>query len=162
MTVESDDQSPTRVSFSLRSQDAARDRAYSGQNPILSSGTGAFGNDNSAQAVVRGEQVFHIENVMIRDRAGNVRVNSPGSAFTLGKSAGIYLDVSAPELSRIGDAEAPQVKIIADGSFTRHEADGERYIYRPEGRCRDLSGFTCLLHRGCRDQDSGGGFRPVQ
>ena len=138
VTVESDDQSPTRVSFSLRSQDAARDRAYSGQNPILSSGTGAFGNDNSAQAVVRGEQVFHIENVMIRDRAGNVRVNSPGSAFTLGKSAGIYLDVSAPELSRIGDAEAPQVKIIADGSFTRHEADGERYIYRPEGSTLDL------------------------
>ncbi|HAL58960.1 MAG TPA: hypothetical protein DCP64_05850, partial [Sarcina sp.] len=30
VTVESDDQSPTRVSFSLRSQDAARDRAYSG------------------------------------------------------------------------------------------------------------------------------------
>ena len=136
--VESEDCSPTTIRFSLRSRDSGRDTSYKEKNPFVSAGDHAYRNDNSRAVTVSGEQVFYLENILIRDRAGNVRANDPGSMYTMPVSGNVYLDVTAPDVTGIRDAESPQVRIIASGRFTRHEADGERYIYRPAGSALDL------------------------
>ncbi len=136
--VESDDQSPTRVSYDLRSLDKSKDSSYKSKNPLVSEGDHGYGNDNFRDVSVNGEQAFYIEHLVIKDRAGNIRANDKNSQYTLAQSNNVYLDVTPPVVSKINDAESPQVKIVASGSFTRHEADGERYIYKPDGSALDL------------------------
>ena len=148
VVIASEDMSPTRISCRLRSADPDRDKSYQGSNPRISGyevggsggsgGRGGWGSSNSLRINVLGEQAFYLENIIIRDRAGNVRINEPGKKSTMEKSGWIYLDQTSPQVSRIEDGEAPQVRIVADKSFTRHEADGERYIYRPDGSALDL------------------------
>lgn len=138
VVVEARDSSPTRILFDLRSQDEGRDAAYKKKNPLVSAGSSGYQNDNTREVTVKGEQVFFLENIVIKDRAGNVRSDDPGSSCTMARSNPVYLDVSAPDVSGIRDAESPQIKIEADSSITRHEAGGERYIYRPDGGALDL------------------------
>ena len=148
VVIVSEDMSPTRICCRLRSADPDKDKSYQGANPLISdygsAGSGSFDSggewirSNTLNINVRGEQAFYLEDIVIRDRAGNVRINEPGKETTMEKSGRIYLDQTSPQVSRIGDGEAPQIRIVADSRFTRHEADGERYIYRPEGSALDL------------------------
>lgn len=151
--VESDDQSPTFISYNLRSQDKSKDASYRSSNPLTSPGNTGYRNDNSRGTEVNGEQAFYVENVIIKDRAGNVRANDSKSKYTLAKSNCVYLDVTTPVVSKIQDAESPQVKIVASGSFTRHEADGERYIYKPDGSALDLK--VSITDPGGAERSSG-------
>ena len=139
--IESADRSPTMVSCCLRSRDPDLDASYRSANPVTGGGKKTFCSDSTLHMTVQGEQVFYLENIVIKDRAGNIRNNGDlysGEKITLARSRNIYLDATAPAVSGIADVEAPQVRIVASGSFTRHEADGERYIYRPEGSSLDL------------------------
>ena len=136
--VEARDSSPTRILFDLRSKDERRDAAYKKKNPHVSAGSSGYQNDNTREVTVKGEQVFFLENIVIKDRAGNVRADDPGSSCTMARSNPVYLDVTAPDVSGIRDDESPQIRIEADSSITRHEAGGERYIYRPDGGALDL------------------------
>ena len=148
VVIVSEDMSPTRICCRLRSADPDKDKSYQGANPLISdygsAGSGSFDSggewirSNTLNINVRGEQAFYLEDIVIRDRAGNVRINEPGKETTMEKSGRIYLDQTSPQVSRIEDGEAPQIRIVADSRFTRHEADGERYIYRPEGSALDL------------------------
>jgi len=132
------DLSPTRVSCALRSLDRDRDRIFAASNPVVSGGDRGWSDNNSLEMKVSGDQVFYLEKILLEDRAGNVRINEPGAAWTMAESGRIYLDTDLPRVSPVTDAEAPEVRILADGRFTRHEADGERYIYRPAGKTLDL------------------------
>ena len=139
--IESADRSPTMVSCCLRSREPALDASYRSANPVTGGGKKTFCSDSTLHMTVQGEQVFYLEKIVIKDRAGNIRDNGDlysGEKITLARSRNIYLDATAPAVSGIADVEAPQVRIVASGSFTRHEADGERYIYRPEGTSLDL------------------------
>ena len=151
--VQSKDCSPTRVSFDLRSQDERRDAAYRKKNPLVSAGRSGYANDNRREATVRGEQAFFLENIVIKDRAGNVRAEDPESGCAMARSNPVYLDVTAPQVSGIRDAESPQIKIEASASITRHEADGERYIYRPDGSALDLK--VSVQDPGGKERSSG-------
>lgn len=153
VTVESDDQSPVSISYDLRSKDKSLDLVYKGKNPVVSRGRGGYANDNLCEIAVSGEQAFYIEHLVIKDRAGNIRTNDEKSGYTLERSNNIYLDISTPDVSKIKDAEAPQIKIAADKSFTRHESDGERYIYRPDGSALDLK--VSITDPGGAERSSG-------
>ena len=139
LVIETEDCSPTYISLDLRSPDSEKDALLRRKNPLTASGKGIYAPDQSLKVTVAGEQIFYVENLIIKDRAGNVCANDPGSGFTLAESGNIYLDVTEPSVSGIRDAESPQIKISASGSFTRHEGDGERYIYRPDGQALDLA-----------------------
>ena len=138
LVIETEDSSPTYVSLDLRSLDGEKDAVLKRGNPLTAAGKGIYKTDNSLEVTVDGEQVFYVENLIIRDRAGNVCANDPDSGFTLAKSGNIYLDITGPSVSEIRDTESPRVKIAASGSFTRHEGDGDRFIYRPDGSALDL------------------------
>lgn len=138
LIIGTEDASPVSICFALRSEDSKKDQAFQRNNPVRSAGQNTYGTDNSLELTVNGEQVFHLENLLIKDRAGNVRANDPDSSCTLAKSGNIYLDAAKPDVSAIKDAESPRVMITASGTFTRHEGDGERYIYRPGGSALDL------------------------
>ena len=153
VAVEAQDCSPTRIRFDLRSQDQRRDAGYKRNNPLVSAGSSGYQNDNAREVTVKGEQAFFLENIVIKDRAGNVRADDPKSGCTMTGSNPVYLDVTAPDVSGIRDAESPQIKIEASGSFTRHEAGGERYIYRPDGEALDLK--VSVQDPGGRERSSG-------
>lgn len=137
VVIESQDCSPTCIRFDLRSQDAGKDASLKEKNPFTSPGDSSFADDNQIRVTVRGEQVFYLENIILKDRAGNVRVNDERES-TLARSGNIYLDATSPAVTPVTDAESPRVRIAAAGSFTRHEADTGRYIYRPDGSALDL------------------------
>ena len=151
--VESDDCSPTIVQYNLRSQDGSKDAEYKKKNPLVSAGNNGYKNDNTRDVTVNGEQAFYLENIIIKDRAGNVRANDSKSKYTMARSSNVYLDVTTPLVSDIKDAESPQVKIAASNSFTRHEADGERYIYKPDGSALDLK--VSINDPGGKERSSG-------
>ena len=151
--VESDDCSPTIVQYNLRSQDGSKDAEYKKKNPLVSAGNNGYKNDNTRDVTVNGEQAFYLENIIIKDRAGNVRANDSKSKYTMARSNNVYLDVTTPLVSDIKDAESPQVKIVASNSFTRHEADGERYIYKPDGSALDLK--VSINDPGGKERSSG-------
>lgn len=153
VTVESDDQSPVSISYDLRSKDKSLDSLYKGKNPLVSGGSKGYANDNSCEMAVSGEQAFYIEHLVMKDRAGNIRANDEKSDYTLERSNNIYLDISTPDVSEIKDAEAPQIKISVDKGFTRHESDGERYIYRPDGPALDLK--VSITDPGGEERSSG-------
>lgn len=138
LVIGTEDLSPTSICVDLCSEDSKKDAAYKRKNPFRSAGQNTYGTNNTLELTVSGEQVFHVENLVIKDRAGNVRANDPDSSCTLAKSGNIYLDAAKPVVSGIKDAESPRVMITASGTFTRHEGDGERYIYRPGGSALDL------------------------
>ena len=151
--VESDDQSPTYIRYDLRSQDKDKDASYKKSNPIVSGGNDGFGNDNSRGTTVNGEQVLYVEHIIVKDRAGNMRKLNSKDAYSVERSNNIYLDKTNPNVSKLTDAESPKVKITASGSFTRHEADGERYIYKPKDN--DMSFNVTITDPGEQQRSSG-------
>ena len=94
--VESDDCSPTIVQYNLRSQDGSKDAEYKKKNPLVSAGNNGYKNDNTRDVTVNGEQAFYLENIIIKDRAGNVRANDSKSKYTMARSSNVYLDVTTP------------------------------------------------------------------
>ena len=105
------DISPVSVSFRLVStagegNDAPPDGGSTGAG-------GSFGGSGEGRIFVRGGQIFRIEDLIMKDRAGN--------ATALPAATGnIYLDTAAPAV----DIEAPAVKVRAVPEITSRSPDG--------------------------------------
>ena len=99
------DTSPVSVTFSLLS--TAGD-----ENDTLPDGQ-QYQSECEGRILVRGGQVFRIEDLRMRDRAGN-------ETAVMQRSADIYLDISDPTV----DTEAPGAVVRAVPQITARMADG--------------------------------------
>ena len=151
--LESNDQSPTYISYDVRSQNSSKDASYKKNNPVIGYGPDGFKNDNFRPTTVNGEQVLYVEHIIVKDRAGNMRKLNSKDAYSVERSNNIYLDVTKPTVSKLTDAESPKIKIVASNRNTRHEADGERYIYNPKDK--DMSFNVTITDPGKEERSSG-------
>ena len=102
---------------------------------------------------VNGEQAFYLENIIIKDSAGNVELMIQRASRHWQEQQCVSGCDDPPLFPTLKDAESPQVKIVASNSFTRHEADGERYIYKPDGDALDLK--VSITDPGGKERSSG-------
>lgn len=119
-----EDSSPSAVCCRVLSTAGARN------DPGLYGSEYSFGCREELQ--IRGEQIFRIENAVLRDRAGN-------ESAVLVKTVNFYLDTGLPEV----DIDAPAVSVRALPEITQQSADG-----------RPLYNGSLRLEVSAEDRDS--------
>lgn len=104
-----EDSSPICLSWNIRSTNGTRNEVPDSKEPDEQS----YQMGEKAEAVIRGDQVFWMESVSVRDRAGNV-------SSTLPKTSRLYLDTASPS----SDLVSPSATVHALGEVTARESDG--------------------------------------
>ena len=143
-----EDTSPVSVSYRIKSTSG------DGNDAALDGST--FMNPCEAQTRIRGEQIFRVETLVFRDRAGN-------ESLTLQRTVNLYLDIRYPN----ADIEAPSARVHAVSAITSRSADG-RPLYAgsvtlkvsAEDPCRD-QGASGLYEVRCEVSLSGSVVRSV-
>ena len=117
------DTSPAGVSFRIVStagdgNDTPPDGGSFGESgrPVGGSDPGEGGSNGGSgedRILVRGGQIFRLEDLIVKDRAGN-------ASAVLASTESFYLDTAAPE----ADIEAPAVKVRAVPEITYYSPDG--------------------------------------
>lgn len=109
VTVTAEDPSPVRASYRIVSSVSGQDQKYNSHE---------YQDHLRHRSQVIGEQIFHVEDLVLTDRAGN-RTGFLKEGFR--ESNRIYLDVTPPVNK---DLDRPVAVVTATGKVTRSRADG--------------------------------------
>ena len=109
VSVSAEDPSPVRASYRIASSVSGQDQKYDSPE---------YKDHHKSRLQVSGEQIFHVEDLVLTDRAGN-RSGFLKEGFR--ESNRIYLDVTPPVNK---DLDRPVAVVTATGKVTRSRADG--------------------------------------